>query len=104
MNFLKNKLLSVISASVLTVMVSSTAWAQSEADKLAVQEQAMELCQSAAEQRYGEGAIKKVSKKAKWSKGLNGAMVKMKIKPQKKKASKFQCVVSIDKSVKFYRG
>ena len=104
MRFSKLKFISLVSATCLTFLTSNLALAQSEADKLAVQEQALELCQSAAESRYGDGSIKKVGKKAKWSKGLNGAMVKMKIKPKSKKASKFQCVVSVDKTVKFYRG
>ena len=104
MHLSKSKLLSLLSAVTFTIASTNIAWAQTESDKTALKEQALELCQSAAEKRYGDNAIKSLGKKAKWSKGLNGAMVKMKIKPKSKKASKFQCVVSLDKSVKFYRG
>lgn len=77
--------------------------AQTDAEKLQLSEQAITLCQSAAEKRYGENAVKSVAKKAKWSKGLRGAAVKMKIKPKAKKANKYNCVVGVDQQIKFYK-
>lgn len=104
MNFSKLRCLVIAGSTLLMVLFNHAALAQSDSDKAAVQQQALEICQEAAQNRYGEDAVKSMGKKAKWKKGLNGAMVKMKIKPKSKKASKYQCVVALDKSVKFYRG
>ena len=87
----------------MTAMLAAPALAQTDSEKQQVSAQAIEICQTTAEQRYGEKSVRKIADKAKWSKGLNGAEVKMKIKPKSKKSSKYSCVVSIDKSVKFYR-
>lgn len=79
------------------------AMAQSDDVKAQVQAEAAALCQSNAQSRYGDTSIKSMSEKVKWSNGLKGAVVKMKIKPEKKRASKYSCVVSADRTVTFYK-
>lgn len=93
-------------ATFLTAMIGLTISTSIQAQTLSREEviaSAMELCQQAAQKRYGDGSVKSVGRKAKWSKGLNGAAVMMKIKPNAKKARKYNCVVGTDSSTKFYK-
>lgn len=97
------KVYAIALAAVFSVFTSINVAAQSDDDKAQLENMAVDICQNTAQQRYGENSIKSVSKKAKWSKGLKGAAVKMKIKPESKRSSKYQCVVSLDKTVTFYK-
>jgi len=68
--------------------------------------QAADICRSATEQRYGAGSIRFISEKVSWSKfsykSLNGAMVKMRIRPAGKQLKNYLCLVKTDKQVKFF--
>ncbi len=66
-----------------------------------IRSQAVDICRAETEQRYGDNAIKRIAGKSSWSNDLQGALVKMKIKPAAKRIKKFYCVVKADKSV-FY--
>jgi hypothetical protein len=69
--------------------------------KTEIKNQALELCRIATEQRFGSGSIKKMSGRSAWSNDMQGAMVKIKIKPQAKRAKKYYCLVKADKSVNY---
>ena len=69
--------------------------------KTEVKSQAVELCQDAAKKRYGENSVLSIGKKAKWDNSLKGASVRLKIKPESKRATKYSCTVYVDKSVTF---
>ena len=90
-------------ACVLNLIGSSVALAQVELTKDEVKVQAVEACQTEAKKRYGEDSIQYVGHKAKWMKGMGGALVKMKIKPKSKRVIKYSCVLQKDKLVKFYK-
>lgn len=92
-----------IASIALLLSVASAAQANSQDSKSVVLNEATALCESAANARYGDNSIKSISDKVKWSKGLKGATVKMKIKQKSKKARKYSCVVSLDKTVEFHR-
>jgi hypothetical protein len=63
--------------------------------------QAVDICRSETQQRYGEDAIKFIAGKSRWSNDLQGAMVRMKIKPEAKKPGNYYCLVKTDLSVDF---
>lgn len=92
----------VLVSAALGLVISTQVQAQT-LSKEEVMANAMDLCQQAAQKRYGDDSVKALGRKAKWSKGLNGASVKMKIKPKSKKARKYNCVVGTDSSTKFYK-
>lgn len=93
----------VIIVSVFSAAIALPVSAQSQADKASITSQAIEICQKEAQNRYGENSVKKIASKAKWSSGLKGSAVLMKIKPKSKRPSKYSCVVGIDKSVTFFK-
>jgi predicted negative regulator of RcsB-dependent stress response len=66
-----------------------------------VKSKAVEMCQQAAQSRYGENSVLSISKKAKWDNSLKGASVRLKIKPESKRKSNYSCIVYVDKKVTF---
>lgn len=66
-----------------------------------IKSQAVELCRIETERRYGSDTIRLIADKSSWSRDLQGALVKMKIKPAAKRAKKYYCVVKADKSVDY---
>ena len=64
---------------------------------------AVEVCQAEAKKRFGQDSIKHIGNKAKWMNGMGGASVKIKVKPQSKRVTKYSCVLQRDKLVKFYK-
>lgn len=91
-------------ASIVFFSTSITAaQANTQNSKDIAMSEAAALCESAAKAKYGDNSIKSISDKVKWSKGLKGATVKMKIKQKSKKARKYSCVVNLDKTVGFHR-
>jgi hypothetical protein len=97
--FLKPLLL----ACVINVIGSSAVLAQTELTKSEVKAQAIEACQTEAKKRYGQDSIKFIGNKVKWKNGMGGALVKMKVKPESKRVTKYSCVLQKDKLVKFYK-
>lgn len=87
----------------LTAMGASSAYAQSDLEKTEIIETAKSTCEVAAQDRYGANSIKSISDRIKWSNGLDGALVKMKIKPQAKKPQKYHCVVGTNSKATFYK-
>lgn len=73
------------------------------ASKEQVIENAPSVCEQSAINRYGADSVKAVGKRVKWSKGLGGATVTMKIKPKAKKSRKYTCVVSLENTAKFFK-
>jgi hypothetical protein len=94
----------VIIVSAISAIFALPVSAESQEDKASVTSQAIEICQNEAQNRYGQDSIKKIATKAKWSNGLKGSAVKMKIKARSNKATKYSCVVGLDKTVTFYKG
>jgi hypothetical protein len=90
-------------AFVLNAIGSSAVLAQTELTKTEAKAQAIETCQIEAKKRYGEDSIQYISNKTKWMNGMNGALVKMKLKTDFKRASKYSCVLQKNKLVKFYK-
>jgi len=88
---------------VLNVVGSSTAIAQAELTRDEVQAQVIEACQTEAKKRYGEDSIEYISHKTKWMKAMGGALVKMKVKPESKRVTKYSCVLQQDSVVRFYK-
>lgn len=99
-NFLRH----VIIVSAFSAAVALPVSALTLEDKASITSQAIEICQNEAQNRYGEDSIKKIGSTAKWSNGLKGSAVKMKIKARSNKPRKYSCVVGLDKSVTFYKG
>ena len=93
----------LVIACVLNVIGTSAVLAQDELTKDEVKAQVIEACQTEAKLRYGEDSIQYISKKVKWKNGMGGALVKMKVKPNSKRATKYSCVLQQDKLVKFYK-
>jgi hypothetical protein len=93
----------LVIACVLNVLGSSVVFAQNDFTKNEMKSQAVEACQIAAKKRYGEDSIKYISNKTKWMDAMGGASVKMKIKPQSKRVTKYSCVLQKDSLVKFYK-
>lgn len=81
----------------------SSAQAKSDPEKTEIIKTAISTCESAAQNRYGANSIKSISDRVKWSSGLNGALVKMKIKPQAKRSQKYHCVVDINETATFFK-
>lgn len=90
-------------ASSVYVLGSSLVFAEVELSKEDTKAKASEVCQSEAKARYGEESVEYVSSKVKWMKAMGGAAVKMKIKPQGKRITKYSCVLQQDQLVKFYK-
>jgi hypothetical protein len=92
-------------ACVLNVICTSAVLAQAELEltKDEAKAQAIEACQTEAKKRYGDDSIQYISNKVKWIKGMDGAAVKIKVKPQSKRVTKYSCVLQKDKLVKFYK-
>jgi hypothetical protein len=88
-----------VSFALMTAGLSSVSAAEMSKDE--VKSQAVEMCQEAAKERYGENSVISVSKKAKWNNSLRGASVKLKIKPESKRKSNYSCIVYVDKKVTF---
>jgi hypothetical protein len=88
---------------VLNVIGCSAVMAQTELTKSEVKAQVIEACQIEAKKRYGEDSIHYIGKKVKWKNGMGGALVKMKVKPESKRVTKYSCVLQTDKRVKFYK-
>ena len=101
----------VIPGIVLTLLLVSNTRADNHLTQQEVKEQAAKLCLAEAEKKYGVGAVLDKDKariirdpsRAKWNKSLQGAMVKMKIKPQAKRANKYACLLKTDKSITFFK-
>lgn len=93
----------LVIACVLNAISSSAVLAQVELTKDEAKAQAVEACQTEAQKRYGEGSVQYISSKVKWMKGMGGALVKMKVKPESKRVTKYSCVLQKDKLVKFYK-
>jgi hypothetical protein len=93
----------LVVACAVNVLVAPAAFSQTDLSKDEAREQASNVCQIQAQQRYGEKSVKSTSSKVKWNRDLNGASVKMKIKPKYKSTSKYVCVFGLDKSVIFYK-
>lgn len=86
-----------------TAIGISSAYAQSDPEKAQIILTAKTTCESAAQNRYGTDSIKSISDRVKWSNGLKGALVKMKIKPRAKKPRKYHCVVDTNATVTFFK-
>ena len=65
--------------------------------------QAVDICRLETQQRYGIDSIKFIANKSIWSKYMQGALVKMKIRPEDKNSKNYYCVVKLDSSVDFIR-
>jgi hypothetical protein len=94
---------SLVIASVLSVLGSSAVLAQTDLTKDEAKTQVIEACQTEAKKRYGEDSIQYISSKVKWMKAMGGASVKMKVKPESKRVTKYSCVLQQDTLVKFYK-
>lgn len=94
-------------------LFSSTAvYAHSHLSKEEVKAQAVELCVNEAQKRYGKDSIvyrdekaklNRDPSRAKWNKSLKGATVKMRIKPESKRTSKYSCLVKTDRTITFFK-
>jgi len=93
----------LVIACVLNVIGSSAVLAQTELTKGETKTQVIEACQTEAKKRYGEDSIQYISSKVKWMKAMGGASVKMKVKPESKRVTKYSCVLQQDQVVKFYK-
>jgi hypothetical protein len=93
----------LVIACVFNVVASSSVLAQTELTKDEAKTQAIEACQTEAKKRYGEDSVQYIATKVKWMKGMGGAAVKMKVKPESKRVTKFSCVLQKDSVVKFYK-
>jgi hypothetical protein len=97
----------LITSLVFSTLLTSSVFAAMSGDKQVLLSkedmttQAVDICRSETEQRYGESAIKFIAGKSSWSNDLQGAMVKMKIKPEAKKPTNYYCLVKTDLSVDF---
>lgn len=103
---------SAVFACVFNLAAIPAVLADSHLSKAEVKAQAVEMCVTEAEKRYGENAIvykdeqariERDPSRAKWNKSLQGAMVKMKIKPQSKRTSKYSCLVKTDRTITFFK-
>ena len=90
-------------AFVLNAIGSSAVLAQTELTKTEAKAQAIETCQIEAKKRYGEDSIQYIGNKTKWMDGMGGASVKMKIRSQSRRVTKYSCVLQKDSVVKFYK-
>lgn len=94
---------SIVFSAVASTSVSALTMenAQPHLTKTEVKEQAVDICRSETERRFGDSSVKYIAGKSKWSKDLDGAMVKMKIKRASKKMKKYNCLVKLDQSVSY---
>jgi hypothetical protein len=90
-------------ACAINVIGSSAVLAQVELTKDETKAQAVEACQMEAKKRYGDDSIQYISSKVKWMKAMGGASVKMKVKPEAKRVTKYKCVLQQDQLVRFYK-
>lgn len=88
----------LVSGSVVHANMDNKETLVSKAD---VREQAVNICRNETQQRYGDNAIKFIARKSIWSKYMQGALVKMKIRPQDSNSKHYYCVVKRDMSVDF---
>lgn len=86
----------------INLLASSTAIAQL-LTKDETKAQVITACQIEAKKRYGEDSIEYISTKVKWMKAMEGAAVKIKVKPEAKRVTKYSCVLQQDQIVKFYK-
>lgn len=93
----------ILIAFAINVIGSSAVLAQVELTKDEAKSQVVEACQTEAKKRYGEDSIEYISSKVKWMKAMGGASVKMKVKPEAKRVTKYKCVLQQDQIVKFYK-
>jgi hypothetical protein len=94
---------SLVMLSIVGLFFSSAVMAKIELTKDQVKQQVVQACELEAKNRYGEKAIKNIGKKSKWMKGLKGASIKLKVKPEAKRLTKYSCVLAVDSSVTFYK-
>jgi len=87
----------------LSIWLFSAASAEAKLSRSEAEEQVTEVCQTAAEKRYGDGSIKVIGKNAKWKRGLRGAAINLKVKPKSKRSKKYLCVLEVDSTVAFYK-
>jgi hypothetical protein len=90
-------------ACAINVIGSSAVLAQVELTKDETKAQVVEACQMEAKKRYGDDSIQYISSKVKWMKAMGGASVKMKVKPEAKRLTKYKCVLQQDQLVRFYK-
>jgi hypothetical protein len=95
------KVTQCIAASLTLLAVSLSSVSAAEMSKEEVKSKAVEMCQEAAESRYGENSVVSIGKKAKWNNSLKGASVRLKIKPESKRKANYSCIVYVDKKVTF---
>jgi hypothetical protein len=101
---MKNVLLTSL---LFSVLVSAAAHAVTKdnieafTSKADVREQAVDMCRDETQQRYGDSAIKFIARKSIWSKYMQGALVRMQIRPEDSNSKHYYCVVKLDKSVDF---
>ena len=100
-----SQLFTVLRMCIITSSIFATTLvcAASDDAKQALLNNAVESCTHATEKRYGENAIKKIDKKGKWHSGLNGVVVKMKLKQKGKKAYKYKCLLNSDGSISHFK-
>lgn len=89
-------------ATAINLIGSSAAFAEL-LSKDETKSQVIEACQIEAKKRYGEDSVDYVSNKVKWMKAMDGAAVKIKVKPKGKRVTKYSCVLQQDQIVKFYK-
>jgi hypothetical protein len=90
-------------ACVLNVIGTSAVLAQTELTKDEAKIQVIDACEVEAKKRYGEDSVQYISSKVKWMKAMGGAAVKMKVKPDTKRVTKYSCVLQQDQLVRFYK-
>ena len=107
-----NLVKTLVIAAVLNTAAGTVAMAQDNLSKAEVKEQAVDICHTEAQRRYGENAIvysdetarySRDTSRAKWNKSLRGAMVKMRIKGKSKRSTKYECLVKTDRTVTFFK-
>ncbi|WP_339719869.1 hypothetical protein [uncultured Paraglaciecola sp.] len=90
-------------ACAINVLGSSVVFADVELTRDETKSKVVEACQTEAKKRYGEDSIEYISHKVKWMKAMGGAAVKMKVKPEAKRITKYSCVLQQDQLVRFYK-
>ena len=100
---MKRLLLTLVFSTLLASSVHAASSSNGDAllSKEDMNTQAVDICRTETQQRYGDSAIKFIAEKSKWSNDLQGAMVRMKIKPEAKKPRNYYCLVKGDMSVDF---
>lgn len=93
----------LVLACALNLLGTSAVLAQVELTKDEAKKQVVEACEVEAKKRYGANSVEYISSKIKWMKAMGGAAVKMKVKPEAKRVTKYQCVLQQDQVVRFYK-